>query len=171
MNLEEAQRRIGELEAELRQAKAENASLKKKGEDAEKGKADAEKARGEAEKGKADAEKKAADTAANFAAYRGKIEGERREARVAALVAAGRLTPAEKAGVLDFAAKLAAHGGTVDFAAPDGKAETVSLEERYLRELEARPVDGRFSADFAAPPAHAADTAPAYSPDEMVKKL
>lgn len=170
MTLEEAQRRIGELETELRQAKAENATLKKKGEDAEKGRAEAEKAKGDAEKGKAEAEKKAADTAAEFSAYRGKVEGERREARVAALVAAGKLTPAEKPGVLDFAAKLAAQGGTVDFAAPGGKSETVSLEERYLRELEARPVDGRF-ADFAAPPAHAADPAPAWNPDEMVKKM
>lgn len=170
MTLEEAQRRIGELETELRQAKAENATLKKKGEDAEKGRAEAEKAKGDAEKGKAEAEKKAADAAAEFSAYRGKVEGERREARVAALVAAGKLTPAEKPGVLDFAAKLAAQGGTVDFAAPDGKTEAVSLEERYLRELEARPVDGRF-ADFAAPPAHAADPAPAWNPDEMVKKM
>ncbi len=86
---------------------------------------------------------------------------------------AGKLTPAEKPGVLDFAAKLAARGGTVDFAAPDGATVTVSLEERYLRELEARPADARFAdfADFAAPPAHAAGDATTYDPAKMVEKL
>ena len=170
MTLEEAQRRIGQLESELSQAKEENAKLKKHKEDADKGKAEAEKGRADAEKGKADAEKKAADTAAEFAAYRGKVESERREARVSALVEAGKVTPAEKAGVLEFAARLGAQQETFDFAAPDGKTEKISLEERYLRELEARPVDGRFS-DFSAPPAHADQKEPAWSSDDITKKL
>ena len=38
-----------------------------------------------------DAEKKAEEVSADFAAYRGKIESERREARVAALVKAGKV--------------------------------------------------------------------------------
>ena len=59
------------------------------------------------------------------------------------------MKPAEKAGILEFAAKLAAQGGTVDFAAPGGGTESLSLEERYFRELEARPVDER-ACDFAA---------------------
>ena len=166
MNPEELQRQIGQLQAQIEQLKAENASLKK-------GKEDAAKAKTDAEAAKTDAEKKASDLAAQFAAYKGGVEGERRTARVEALVRAGKLPPAEKPGVLDFAAKLAARGGTVDFAAPDGATVTVSLEERYLRELEARPADARFAdfADFAAPPAHAAGDATTYDPAKMVEKL
>ncbi|MBQ7607487.1 MAG: hypothetical protein IJU76_05905 [Desulfovibrionaceae bacterium] len=163
MTLEEAQRKIGQLESELTQIKAENAKLKKRGDDAEKGKADAE-------KGKADAEKKAADTAADFAAFRSQVESEKREARISALVAAGKITPAEKAGILEFAARLGAQQEPFDFAASDGKVEKISLEERYMRELEARPVDGRFT-DFSAPPAHADLKEPGWNADDITKKL
>lgn len=74
--------------------------------------------------------------------------------------------------MLDFAAKLAARGGTVDFAAPDGKSETISLEERYLRELEARPTDER-AFEFAAPPAHGdpAGNGGNIDPAELTAKL
>lgn len=163
MDQDELQRQVGQLQAQIEQLKAENAELKQK---LEAGAA----AKDSADAAKTDAEKKAEETAAEFAAYRGKVEAEKREARVGALVKAGKVKPADKAGVLDFAAKLAAQGGTVDFAAPDGKSESVSLEERYLRELEARPVDERF-ADFSFPPAHADKAAPAWSPDEMASKL
>ena len=99
-----------------------------------------------------------------------KVEGERREARVSELVKAGKVKPAEKASVLDFAARLAAQTDTVDFAAPDGTTEKISLEERYLRELEARPVDER-GTDFTAPPAHAGGDDPGFDYDKMASKL
>ena len=166
MTPEELQRQIGQLQAQLEALKTENADLKKK---ADTHKQDKDKA----DAAKTDAEQKAAKASADFAAYKGKIETERREARVSALVQAGKVKPAEKAGVLDFAAKLAGQDGTVDFAAPDGTKESVTLEERYFRDLEARPVDERF-ADFSAPPAHgghAGGQAPAYDPAEMASKL
>ena len=163
MSIEELQRQVGQLTAQLETLKAENASLKKQ---AESSKQDREKA----ESAKADAEKKAEKASADFAAYRGKVEGERREARVAELVKAGKVKPAEKAGVLDFAAKLAAQGGTVDFAAPDGGTESLSLEERYFRDLEARPADER-GAEFSAPPAHAGGQQDNINPAELTAKL
>ena len=146
MSIEELQRQVGQLQAQLEALKAENADLKKQAETNKQGKEKAESA-------KTDAEKKADQAHADFAAYREKVEGERREARVSELVKAGKVKPAEKASVLDFAAKLATQTGTVDFAAPDGKTESLSMEERYFRELEARPVDER-AFDFSAPPAH-----------------
>ena len=144
MTTEELQRQVGQLQAQLEALKAENATLKKQAETHRQDRDKAESARNEAEQ-------KAEKASADFAAYREKVEGERREARVSELVKAGKVTPAEKASVLDFAAKLAElGGGTVDFAAPDGKTESLSMEERYFRELDARPVDER-SVDFAAP--------------------
>ena len=167
MTVEELQRQVGQLQAQLEALKTENTDLKKK---ADTHKQDKDKA----EAAKTDAEQKAQKASADFAAYRGKIETERREARVAALVKEGKVKPAERADVLDFAAKLAGQDGTVDFAAPDGKRETLTLEERYFRDLEARPVDERFTMDFAAPPAHgghAGGQAPAWDPAEMAAKL
>lgn len=163
MTPEELQRQIGQLQAELAALKTENAALKKKADahKEEKDKADA---------AKTEAEQKAEKASADFAAYKGHIETERREARVAALVKAGKVKPAERADVLDFAAKLAAVGGAIDFAAQDVGAGVISLEERYFRDLEARPVDERF-ADFSAPPAHTGGQAPAYDPAEMASKL
>lgn len=144
MTTEELQRQVGQLQAQLEALKAENATLKKQAETHRQDRDKAESARNEAEQ-------KAEKASADFAAYREKVEGERREARVSELVKAGKVKPAEKASVLDFAAKLAElGGGTVDFAAPDGKTESLSMEERYFRELGARPVDER-AVDFAAP--------------------
>lgn len=165
MTIEELQRQVGQLTAQLEALKTENANLKKQAETHKQDKDKAESARNESEQ-------KAEKTSADFAAYREKVEGERREARVSGLVKAGKVKPAEKAGVLDFAAKLAAQGGTVDFAAPDGKSETISLEERYLRELEARPADER-AFEFAAPPAHGAPAGNGgnIDPAELTAKL
>ena len=163
MSIEELQRQVGQLTAQIETLRAENAELKKK---AESHKQDKEKA----EAAREDAEKKAGQAHADFAAYREKVEGERREARVSALVKAGKVKPAEKAGILDFAARLAAQDDTVDFAAPDGTPEKVSLAERYLRELEARPVDER-GTNFTAPPAHAGGDDPAFDYDKMASKL
>ena len=118
----------------------------------------------------ADAEKKAEQASADFAAYRGKVEGERREARVSELVKAGKVKPAEKTSVLEFAAKLAEQTGSVDFAAPDGRTERLSMEERYFRDLEARPADER-GAEFSAPPAHTGGQFDNINPAELTAKL
>ena len=168
MTIEELQRQVGQLQAQLETVTNENKSLKKQLSEAGTAKTSAETA-------KAEAEKKAEKVSADFAAYRNTIETERREARVSALVKAGKLKPAEKADTLAFAAALAARGGSVDFAAPDGaggsKTEKISLEERYFRELEARPVDGRFM-EFTAPPRHAEDQGKqTWNPDEIASKL
>ena len=163
MTIEELQRQVGQLTAQLEALKTENADLKKKA-DSHKQEKD------KAEAAKTEAEQKAEKANADFAAYRGKIEGERREARVAELVKAGKVKPAEKAGVLDFAARLATQTGTVDFAAPDGRTESLSMEERYFRELEARPVDER-AFDFSAPPAHTGGQSDSINPAELTAKL
>ena len=89
---------------------------------------------------------------------------------MAELVKAGKVKPAEKAGVLDFAARLATQTGTVDFAAPDGRTEKLSMEERYFRDLEARPADER-GAEFSAPPAHAGGQSDNFNPAELTAKL
>ena len=163
MTIEELQRQIGQLQGQLEALRAENASLKKQA-DSHKQEKD------KAEAAKTEAEQKAEKAGADFAAYRGKIEGERREARVAALVKAGKVKPAEKAGVLDFAARLATQTGTVDFAAPDGRTEKLSMEERYFRDLEARPADER-GAEFSAPPVHAGGQSDNFNPAELTAKL
>ena len=163
MTIEELQRQVGQLTAQLEALKTENASLKKQA-DSHKQEKD------KAEAAKADAEKKAEKASADFAAYRGKVEGERREARVAELVKAGKVKPAEKTGVLDFAARLATQTGTVDFAAPDGGTEKLSMEERYFRDLEARPADER-GAEFSAPPVHAGGQSDNFNPAELTAKL
>ena len=163
MTVEELQRQIGQLQGQLEALRAENASLKKQA-DSHKQEKD------KAEAAKTEAEQKAEKASADFAAYRGKIEGERREARVAALVKAGKVMPAEKAGVLDFAARLATQAGTVDFAAPDGRTEKLSMEERYFRDLEARSADER-GAEFSAPPAHAGGQSDNFNPAELTAKL
>lgn len=160
---DDAQREIGALKERLAALERENADLKKQVQGHKEG-------TDRAEAAKTEAEAKAEKASADFAAYRGKVEGERREARVAELVKAGKVRPAEKAGVLDFAAKLAMQTETVDFAAPDGRTESLSLEERFFRELEARPEDLRF-ADFSAPPGHAGPEGQAFTFEDMAKKL
>jgi Skp family chaperone for outer membrane proteins len=147
MTVEELQRRVGELEAQLKAAQEEKAKLAKQLADSDKGKDDAE-------KGKKDAEEKASKAAADFAAYKGEVEGGKRAARVRTLVNDGKLEPAKEQETISFAATLGKVTEPVNFAAPDGKTEQITAEERYFRELEARPVDPRF-ANFSAPaPAH-----------------
>lgn len=161
----EAQREIGALKERIAALEKENASLKEQAKDHKEGK---EKAEAE----KKAAEEKEAKTAADFAAYRGAIENEKREARVAALVESGKVKPAEKADILSFAMALAGQDSTVDFAAPDGKVEKVTLEERYFRELESRNPDCRIF-EFSATPKHVTDVGP-YLPfdvSELTSKL
>lgn len=160
---EELQRQIGQLQAQLEAQQKEIDSLKQQ-------LGEAREARDKADSAKTDAERKAEETSAEFSAYKGKIEAERRESRMNALVREGRVKPGERESLLDFAAKLAGQQGTVDFSAPDGKKETISMEERFFRELESRPVDERF-VDFSVPPAHSVTKTPTYDPAEMAAKL
>ncbi len=119
----------------------------------------------EVTKGKADAEKAVEETKAEFSAYRTDVEDDRRKARIAALVKAGRLTPAKGETALTFAKALSATTTTIDFSSPDGKTEKISPEEHYFRELESATPDQRFS-NFSAPenPLHV-ETSPPVSGD------
>lgn len=163
---EDLQHRIGQLEEQLKTLKAENATLKQQAQANGEGKT-------KAEAEKREAEAKAEKAASEFAAYRQKIEDEKRQSRVSELVRQGKVKPNEKAAILAFAAQLAKQPeATMDFTAPDGAKETISLEEHYMRELEARPVDGRFM-DFSVPPAHAMNERDqaSFNPDELARKL
>ena len=88
----------------------------------------------------------------DFAAFRTETESKAREARVLALVEKGKVLPADRQKVLQFARALAAGGDTMDFAAPDGSTEKIPADEAFLRDLERRPDDayGLFS-EFATP--------------------
>ncbi|MEG6551878.1 hypothetical protein V6C53_16740, partial [Desulfocurvibacter africanus] len=127
MNLEEAKKKVEELEGQNKQLATE---------------------RDEAVKAKDKA-------TADFAAYKGQQETDAREARFEALVKAEKVLPAEKDRVLGFATSLAQVGKTINFAAEGGKVEQVSQEEAYWRDLEARKPHGLFhefaTADKAAP--------------------
>ena len=148
-----------ELQQQVEALKAENSQLKSK--------------LGESDKSKADAEKKAESTAAEFAAYKSAVEVKDREKRVDALITAGKLEPAKREETLSFAAALAAVTVPVNFSAPDGKAEQVTAQEKFFRDLEARQADVRFL-DFSvhAPlPAHAAAPEQNFNPAELTAKL
>lgn len=156
---EELQQQIGALQQQVEALKAENSQLKSK--------------LGESDKSKADAEKKAESTAAEFAAYKQTVEVKDREKRVDALIAAGKLEPAKRDETLSFAAALAAVTVPVNFSAPDGKAEQVTAQEKFFRDLEARQADARFL-DFSAHaplPAHAAALEQNINPADLTAKL
>jgi hypothetical protein len=143
----------------------ENGDLKAKLTESAKGK-------DEAEKGKKDAEEKSAKTAAEFSAFKGQIASTARKARVEARSNAGKLEPAKKDETRSFAAALAQVEKPVNFSAPDGSKEEISAEERYFRDLETRPVDARFGANFAAPlPGHAAGLPADAVPADITNKL
>ena len=160
---EDLQREIGALKERLAALEKENASLKAENKTHKEGK---EKAEGE----KKEAEAKAEKTASDFAAYREKVEGEKLEARVSELVRAGKLTPAEKPAILEFASKLDNQTDSIDFAAPEGKTEKVSMREHYLRGLEAKSPDPR-GVNFSAPPLHSLEGQNEINPAELTSKL
>jgi hypothetical protein len=166
MNPEELQRQIGALNEQIKALQKENGDLKARLTESSRGK-------DEAEKGKKDAEEKSAKAAAEFAAFKGKIVADAREARVMALVNAGKLEPSKKDETLSFAAALARVQQPVNFSAPDGRKEEISVEERYFRELEARPVDPRFL-NFTREtplPGHAAQLPADAVPADITSKL
>ena len=83
-----------------------------------------------------------------------------RERRFEALVATGKVLPAEKEKVLSFAATLAKDTTvTMDFAAADGRTEKVSPEEAYWRDLESRQPHGLFN-EFRTPAGDGGKPAP-----------
>ena len=89
MNLEELQRQIGALNEQIKALQKENGELKAK-------LTDGAKSKEEADKAKKEAEEKSAKTAAEFAAFKGKIAADAREARVMGLISSGKLEPAKK---------------------------------------------------------------------------
>lgn len=89
-------------------------------------------------------------TAQEFSKFKDEQVAATREARFEALVTAGKVVPAEKDKVMSFAAALAQDTTTMDFAAPDGKAEKLLKEEIFWRELEGRGGHSLFR-DFQAP--------------------
>ncbi len=100
--------------------------------------AEQEKALREAKAAKDKAEAAAKDQEAKFAAAEATRVQQAREARVEALLKADKITPGQKESILQFAAAMSADATLVAFASADGKAENISLEEKYLREWEAR---------------------------------
>jgi hypothetical protein len=81
------------------------------------------------------------------------------EARVDAVVQAGRLLPAQRRAAVDFACGLAAAEASIDFGEGD-KAEKITQREAYLRQLEAaaKVVDySEHAGGTGTPPAGAAD--------------
>lgn len=159
---EELQQQIGALQQQLEAVRTENAQLKSKLADSDKNKSDKE-----------EAEKKAEVTAAEFAAYKQAVEIKDRESRVDSLIVAGKLEPGKRDDTLTYAAALALAPTPVNFSTPDGKAEQITVLEKFLRDLEAKPVDPRFMnfSDFAPVPAHITESAPQYNPAELTAKL
>lgn len=144
MKIEELQTRVAALESE-------NATLKANQKPAD-----------FAERETALQAREAAVAAAEAAAQRAAVEG-----RVDAAIKAGRLLPAQRKQVADFAMSLAALEATVDFGEGD-KAEKVTQREAYLRQVEGAPkvVDyserapaGEAPADGAADPTAIAEKA------------
>jgi hypothetical protein len=163
--MEELQRQIGALNEQIKALQKENGELKAK-------LTESAKSKDEAEKGKKDAEEKSAKTAAEFAAFKGRIADDTRKARVEALINSGKLEPSKKDETLSFAAALAQVQQPMNFAMPDGTIKEISAEERYFRELEARPVDPRFTFSAPAPlPGHAAQLPADAVPADITSKL
>lgn len=75
---------------------------------------------------------------AAVAAAEAKAERATIEARVDAIVAAGKMLPAQKKAAIDFAVSLGAGEAVIDFGEGE-KAEKLTQREAYLRQLEAAP--------------------------------
>lgn len=76
-----------------------------------------------------------------FSKFKQDQEDEKLKSRVDALSASGRIKPADKEKTLAFARALPDESKTMEFSAPDGKSETVTPREMYMRDLEARQSD------------------------------
>lgn len=145
MNEQELQKKILELEAQLQELKNQ---IQKANQDKEA------------------AEKKAEETQAEFSAYMAKQQDETRKKRVEKLVADGKLEPAKKEEVYAFASQLAK--SSADFSL--GTA-TMSMEEKYFQDLEAKKPNEVF-ANFSNPPAHSQQQEKVGAdPIEIMKKI
>lgn len=80
-------------------------------------------------------------TKAEFSKYKEELEDKALTSRVDALAESGRIRPAEKDNTLAFARALPDGDKTMEFAAADGKKESVSPRELYLKDMEARSAD------------------------------
>ncbi len=109
-------------------------------------------------------------TTADFAAYRGEQEAKAREARFEALVTTEKVLPAEKEQVLGFAATLGKAGATINFAA-EGKVEQISQEEAYWRSLEARPKNGLLTEFATASRAASGKATEDTTPADLTSKV
>jgi hypothetical protein len=119
---EEDPMKIEELQAQVASLTAENATLKANQKPADFG-----------ERETALQAREAAVAAAEARADRATVE-----ARIDAVVKAGKLLPAKRKSVADFAMTLGNGEAVIDFGEGD-KAEKVTQREAYLRELEAAP--------------------------------
>lgn len=126
VTLEQALARIKELETQLADMKAQDQAGQHAAQIAAL-EAKVKEAKAEVDKAKAE-----------FAEFKEGQAQAARKARVEALVATGRILPAEQGKILAFAEQLAKGGGEMDFAAGDGKTEKVNPGEAYLRDFEAR---------------------------------
>ncbi len=108
------------------------------------------------------AAREAAIAAAEIVAQRAGVE-----ARVDAVIKAGRLLPAQKKSVVDFAMTLGAKDASIDFGEGD-KAKKVTQREVYLLQLEAAPKAVEFGE--LAPSAHAAPGADKGDPQAIADK-
>jgi hypothetical protein len=111
--------------------------------------------------------REAAVAAAEATAQRTAVEG-----RIDAAIKAGRLLPAQRKQVVEFAMGLAAMEATVDFGEGD-KAEKLTQREAYLRQVEAAPKAveyGELAPAGATPPEGESDpTAIAEKARDLVK--
>lgn len=119
---EEDPMKIEELQAQVAALTAENATLKANQKPAD-----------FAEREASLQAREAAVAQAEQAAQRATVE-----ARVDAVINAGRLVPAKRKQVVDFAMSLGHAEASIDFGEGD-KAEKLTQREAYLRELEAAP--------------------------------
>lgn len=93
-------------------------------------------------------------TAADFASFKDGIADKERARRARSLVDAGQLEPAKEQEVIDFAKALSGIAQPVNFSSGDGKVESVSAEEKYFRDLEAKEPAGLFASFSTPAPAH-----------------
>lgn len=106
---------------------------------------------------------------AEFSAYKANEADEKRKNRIQKLVDDGKLPPAKQEEVLAFANQLAK--SPADFSLG---SESVSMEEKYLQELESRESSMLFSdfSSFASKPKHAkGDSKTNYNPDMTASRL
>lgn len=145
MNEEELKQKVLELEKQVQELKA---------------------ALAQKETEKQAAEKKTEETQAEFSAFKAKLADEIRQKRVEKLVANGKLEPAKKEEVYAFASQLAKSPASFSLG-----TATMSMEEKYFQDLEAKKPSDVF-ASFSNPPAHSQQQEKVgVDPIEIMKKI